>query len=73
MLIGGKVFWLCSRSQAGVILLMNIGEERQPSFLGFGKQVQLKVMKNLAIRRGTNQCLRFDANTGSEQRQQRST
>jgi hypothetical protein len=58
MLIDGKTFWLCSRSQAGVILLMNMGEETQPSFLGFGKQVQLKVMKNLAIRRGrTSVCV----------------
>ena len=52
MLIEGKVFWLCSRSHAGVILLISMGEHSQASFLGFGKQVQRTVLKNLAIRRG---------------------
>ena len=52
MLIEGKVFWLCSRSHAGVILLISLGELNQASFLGFGKQVQRTVLKNLAIGRG---------------------
>ena len=52
MLIDGKVFWLCSRSHAGVILLIGMGDHTQPSFLGFGKQVQLRVLKNLAFRGG---------------------
>jgi hypothetical protein len=52
MLIEGKVFRLCSRSQAGVILLISRGEHTQPSFLGFSEQVQFTVLKNLAIRRG---------------------
>lgn len=52
MLIEGKVFWLCSRSRAGVILLISMGEQTQPSFLGFSKQVHRTVLKNLAIRRG---------------------
>ena len=73
MLIEGKVFWLCSRSHAGVILLIRMGEHNQPSFLGFQQAGTAHSVEKPRYSAGPSQCLRFNDNTGSEQKQQRST